>query len=216
MTRRRSFQLTKWILEMALSPSSKRSHISSEWTYRLGQVYEQLESFAFSIPIGPDLNIYKTTKPASNVVSKITISLDEEGTLHMENLERNFSLVKFYQEKEDWKKSEKSGSDFPKEMFFSVPFMWPKGIKGWEGPPRQQMLEPRTMKNDPHLLDATPGNDPKLLPKEPSLLSQHRPFVTSAWQISELLWISDFYVSLITLLECECLLHLSLSAPLCA
>lgn len=175
-------------------------------------MYEQLESFAFRIPIGPDLNIYKTIKPASSMVSKITISVDEEGTLHM----KKFGLVEFYQEKEDWKKSEKSGSDFPKEMFFSVPFMWPKGIKGREGLPRQQMLEPGTIKNDPHLLDATPGNDHKLLPKEPSLLSQHRPFVTFAWQTSELLWISDFYVSLITLLEWECLLHLSLSAPLCA
>lgn len=64
-------------------------------------MYEQLENFAFSIPIGPDLNIYKIIKPASNMVSKITISVDEEGKLHMENLEKNFSLVEFYQEKED-------------------------------------------------------------------------------------------------------------------
>lgn len=64
-------------------------------------MYEQLESFAFSIPIGPDLNIYKTIKPASNMVSKVTISVDEEENLHMENLEKNFGLVEFYQEKED-------------------------------------------------------------------------------------------------------------------
>ena len=47
--------------------------------------------------IGPDLNIYKTIKPASSMVSKITISLDEEGSLHM----KNFGLVEFYQEKEE-------------------------------------------------------------------------------------------------------------------
>lgn len=58
-----------------------------------------------------------------------------------------------------------------------------------------------------------PGNNHKLLPKEQRLCSQSRPFVTSASHISDLLWISDFYVRLTTPLERECLLHLS---PFCS
>lgn len=170
-------------------------------------MYEQLESFAFSIPIGP----YKTIKPASNMVSKVTISVDEEQNLHMENLEKNFGLVEFYQEKEDWKKWLR----FPKRNVLQCSLYVTKGDKGKGEASKTANAGAKNHEERSTSTGCYTREWSQITTKGAILALTAQAFVTSAWQISELLWISDFYVSLITLLEWECLLRLSLSAPLC-
>lgn len=83
---------------------------------------------------------------------------------------KNLGRFEIYWEKADCKRC----SDFPKEMFFTVPFMWAKGIKGRDGLPRQLRLEPRPMRNDPQPLEATPREQSQVTTKgaAPALIAQ--------------------------------------------